>query len=176
MIMKACNWSDKCCQNIVILETYYTVKVTRVAGKAHLHLTCSENSTNDYQNERSCTFNAQYPSMFVYECSTEDMLDDRYRHKSKQTETHRFNLHTKNTGFIVSQNLFSYFPKIQKICLLHADLKLDSDNIVWPKSLNIHKQTFLYIDHQKYKSSRFGSHLLNFLSMSNVNEPFLQLD
>jgi len=100
-------------------------------------LTCSENSTNDYQNERICTFDVQFTRMFVYECSTEDMLGFiDYRHISKQTETLLFNLHTKNTGFIVSQNLFSYFPKLQKICLLHADLKLDGDNIVWPKSLN----------------------------------------
>ena len=136
--MKTCSRLHECCQNIVLLKTYYTVEVSRVAGKAHLHLTCSENSTNDYQNERICNFDDQYTRMFVYECSNKDMLAfiDRYRHISKQTETLRFNLHTKNTGFIVSQNLFSYFPKLQKICLLHADLKLDGDNIVWPKSLN----------------------------------------
>ena len=82
--MKTCSRVHECCQNIVLSNTYYTVEVSRIAGKAQLHLTCSENSTNDYQNERSCTFNDQYTRMFVYECSTEDMLAfiDHYRPKS----------------------------------------------------------------------------------------------
>ena len=138
--MKTCRFRvHECCQNIVLSETPYTVEVKNDrAGKAQLHLTCSENSRNDNQNTRNCTFNDQYPRMFAYECSTKDMLAfiDHYPDISKQTETLRFNHHTKNTGFIVSKNLFSYFPKLQKICLLHADLKLDGDNIVWPKSLN----------------------------------------
>ena len=120
------------------LKTHYTVEVRRVAGKDQLHLTCSENSRSDYQHEKNCTFNVQFPSMVAYECSTKDMLAfiNHYRGISNQTEMLHFNLHTKNTGFKVSQNLFSYFPKLEKIWLLHADLKIDGDNIVWPKSLN----------------------------------------
>ena len=135
--MRTCRVQE-CCQNIVLLQTNYTVEVRRVAGKAQLHLTCSENSRNYYQYEKSCTFNVQFPSMFAYECSTKDMLafSNHYRGISNQTEMLHFNLHTKNMGFKVSQNLFSYFPKLEKIWLLHADLKIDGDNIVWPKSLN----------------------------------------
>ena len=155
--MKACNWGDKCCQNIVLSKTYYTVKVTRLAGKAHLHFTCSENSTNDYQKERRCTFNDQYPRMSASDCSTKDMLAfiDHFKDISKQTETLQFNHHTKNTGFIVSQNLFSYFPKLQEISLLHADLKLDGDNIVWPKSLN---KLSIYNSTQAFIPNIAGNH------------------
>ena len=155
--MKACNWGDKCCQNIVLSKTYYTVKVTRLAGKAHLHFTCSENSTNDYQKERRCTFNDQYPRMSASDCSTKDMLAfiDHFKDISKQTETLQFNHHTKNTGFIVYQNLFSYFPKLQEISLLHADLKLDGDNIVWPKSLN---KLSIYNSTQAFIPNITGNH------------------
>ena len=135
--MRTCRVKE-CCQNIVLLKTHYTIEVRRVGGKPQLHVTCTENSRNDYQNEKNCTFNAQFPSMYAYECSTKDLLAfiDHYRHISNQTEMLHFNLHSKNTGFKVSQNLFSHFPKLEKIWLLHTDLKLDGNNIVWPKSLN----------------------------------------
>lgn len=132
---------QECCEDLFLVKNHFVVKAQLFGGTSLLSIKCSENSeTNVFRHQKSCNLSSKiFHELHAEHCSSEDLLvfANEYPRSSAHVKVLEYNLYNKDKIIRLTQNLLSRFPRLEKISLLHANLELGSDDIIWPKHLTI---------------------------------------
>ena len=132
---------QECCEDLFLLKNHFVIKKRPYGLKSQLSIQCSKNNeTNIFPYQKSCNLSSKIFHEFITDCSIEELLvfSNEYPRTSSHVKVLEFNLyHNEDKIIRITQNIFSLFKHLEELSFLHANVELDSNDIVWPKKLTV---------------------------------------